>query len=147
MALEYRYQPRDGGSSVDTVKVDQHWYLTEDKDRVVPEGNPAARWLWATPGMDVPRAEAERLGAVAVEDTEEVVEEPAPEPAEEPAETVKEKPAPPNKQQTKPDTKAATPADVPALRKQAEKAGVQVDNRWGADRLLKEIAAVEAGEG
>jgi hypothetical protein len=45
-------------------KVDRHLYLTKDKDRVVEEGDPASRWLWATPGQMVPLAEAERLGAV-----------------------------------------------------------------------------------
>jgi hypothetical protein len=44
--------------------VDRHLYLTEDKSRVVEESDPASRWLWATPGMQVPLAEAERLGAV-----------------------------------------------------------------------------------
>lgn len=140
MGLEYRHIPRDAGEPVDTVKVDRHWYLTEDKDRVVPEGDPAARWLWATPDMDVPRTDAERLGAVPAaaraaetdveEDTEEDVEE---------VETVKEQPAPPNKQRPKPDTKAK-PLDVAELREQAVTLGVTVDKRWGPDRLRQEIA-------
>jgi hypothetical protein len=129
---------------VDTVKIDQHWYLTEDKDRVVPEGNPAARWLWATPGMDMPRGEAERLGAVTA-DTE-TGEEPAEESVEESGETVKEKPAPPNKQLSKPGDKAAKPVTVAELRERAAELEVQVDNRWGAARLQQEIAAAEAGE-
>jgi hypothetical protein len=44
--------------------VDRHLYLTEDRSRVVEESDPAMRWLWATPGMQVPLAEAERLGAI-----------------------------------------------------------------------------------
>ena len=138
MALEYRYTPRDGGAPVDTVTVDRHWYLTEDKDRVVPENDPAARWLWATPGMDVPRADAEKLGAV------EPV--PAESDVEESGETVKETPAPPNKQRTNPGDKSGSkPADIAELREQATKLGVQVDNRWGEARLRREIAAA-AGE-
>lgn len=55
-------------------KVDRHLYLTEDKDRVVEEGDPASRWLWATPGLMVPLAEAERLGAVKADSEAEPVE-------------------------------------------------------------------------
>lgn len=148
MALEYRHIPRDAGAPVDTVKVDQHWYLTEDKDRVVPEGDPAARWLWATPDMDVPRADAERLGAVpaASGDVAPVAEVDAEVESDE-GETVKEQPAPPNKQRPKPDTKAAKPAGVAELREQATGLGVTVDNRWGVDRLRKEITAAEQNSG
>jgi len=53
-------------SDTGTVVVDQHWYLTGDKSRVVPEGDPGARWLWAAPGDAVPRGEALRLGALRV---------------------------------------------------------------------------------
>lgn len=56
-------------------KVDRHLYLTEGKDRVVEEGDPASRWLWATPGQMVPLAEAERLGAVSAASEAEPVEE------------------------------------------------------------------------
>lgn len=142
MALEFRYQPRDAGAPVDTVTVDQHWYLTEDKNRVVPEGDPAARWLWATPGMEVPRAEAVKLGALSsnpADEDDDTEQEPAPE-------TVKEKPAPADKQRAKPgDKKASRPDDVAELRKQAADLGMQVDNRWGVDRLRREITAVQAG--
>lgn len=64
MALEYREErtaPREAQSE---VVMDRHLYLTEDKDRVVEENDPASRFLWCTPGMSVPLAEAERLGAV-----------------------------------------------------------------------------------
>lgn len=50
-----------------TVTVDRHWYLTESKTRVVEEGDPEGRWLWASPGTAVPLREAIRLGAVQVE--------------------------------------------------------------------------------
>lgn len=43
---------------------DRRLYLTADGKRVVPEGDPAARWLWSIPGRRVPMAEAQRLGAV-----------------------------------------------------------------------------------
>jgi hypothetical protein len=36
--------------------------------------------------------------------------------------------------------------DLDALRVQAEKAGVKVDNRWKADRLRQEIAAASKGK-
>jgi len=73
----------------ETVAIDRHLYLTEDGERVVEEGDPAGRWLWAAPGNKRPRADAERLGAVVV----------TPEPADpEP----KSSPAPPNKSRSKP---------------------------------------------
>lgn len=61
----------------DVVVVEEHLYLTEDRTRVVSEGDPACRWLWAAPGDERPRAEAERLGVVKPEAP---VEEPAEEP-------------------------------------------------------------------
>lgn len=63
MALEFNL---GGGipQRVEMVTVDRHLYLTEDKDRVVEEGDPAGRWLWAAPGSEVPRVDAERLGAI-----------------------------------------------------------------------------------
>lgn len=47
-----------------TVVIDRHLYLTEDRSRVVEEGDPASRFLWAAPGDEVSRSEAVRLGAV-----------------------------------------------------------------------------------
>lgn len=44
--------------------VDRHLYLTEDKSRVVEEGDPDGRWLWAAPGRQVPMAQAKLLGAI-----------------------------------------------------------------------------------
>lgn len=85
--MEIRLDAGTGEVDTDTVTVDQHWCLTEDGTRVVPETHPDARFLWASPGTVVPRAEAERLGAVKPE--------------------VKQKPAPANKQAAKPQTKAA----------------------------------------
>lgn len=52
------------------VTIKQHWCLTEDGERVVPETDPEARWLHWSPGTLVPRAEAERLGAVKAEPAE-----------------------------------------------------------------------------
>lgn len=62
------------GSQGPQYTVDRHLYLTEDKSRVVEESDPAMRWLWATPGMQVPLAEAERLGAVKADSAPEPVE-------------------------------------------------------------------------
>jgi hypothetical protein len=79
--------------SDDVVKVDRHWCLTEDRSRVVPETHPDARWLHWTPGQEVPRAEAERLGAI------------KPEPVM--AAPTKQREAPANKARTKPVDKGA----------------------------------------
>jgi hypothetical protein len=86
MALEFLTGQKGNGPMDDMVTVTEHWYLTEDKTRVVREGDPESRWLWASPGTQVPRADAVRLGAIA---PPVVVAEPAaaPEPAK--AEPVK----------------------------------------------------------
>ncbi len=55
-------QPVDGN-----VIIREHLYLTEDRNRVVREGDPAGRWLWASPGTEVSMREAIRLGAGKVE--------------------------------------------------------------------------------
>lgn len=113
MALEIQ-RIRDGVGEVDLVTVDRHWYLTEDRERVVREGHPDGRWLWATPGMQVSREDAERLGAVEPEVVAEVSPEPpSPDPEAEaetevpPEPAPKAKPAPANKQRSKPPNKAA----------------------------------------
>jgi hypothetical protein len=38
-------------------------YRTED-DRIVPEGDPAARWLFAGAGAEIPAADAARYGLI-----------------------------------------------------------------------------------
>lgn len=65
------------GSQGPQYTVDRHLYLTEDKSKVVEEDDPSGRWLWATPGMQVPLGEAERLGAVKANSETESVEAPA----------------------------------------------------------------------
>lgn len=82
-----------------TVVIDRHLYLTEDRSRVVEENDPASRFLWAAPGDEVSRAEAERLGAIKAKAE--------PEPAEEAAEPEAET-AP--KQRTPRTNKARRPA-------------------------------------
>lgn len=62
-----------------TLVIDRYLYLTEDRSRVVEEGDTAGRWLWASPGTEVSRAEALRLGAVQAEG------EPKPKPQQEEA--------------------------------------------------------------
>lgn len=76
MALEYREERSAPRESQPEVVMDRHLYLTEGKDRVVEENDPASRSLWCTPGMSVPLAEAERLGAVKANSEEEFVEAP-----------------------------------------------------------------------
>lgn len=44
-------------------EVEERLYRTED-DRIVPAGDPDARWLYAVPGRLVPMAEAEGYGLV-----------------------------------------------------------------------------------
>jgi hypothetical protein len=84
--------------AVDQITVDR--YLTEGQDRVVDEGHPDGRWLWATPGQLISRTDAERLGAI---EPQAVADEPSTVPAP-PVDDV----APPA-----PDTTALT-ADVEA---------------------------------
>lgn len=79
--------------SDEIVIIDRHLYLTEDESRVVEEGDPAGRWLWASPGQEVRRRDAEQFGAV----------KPAPEPEPEPE--AKARPAAANKARRKPADK------------------------------------------
>lgn len=78
MGLEIRRE--DAGVVSERVTIDRHLYLTEGQDRVVEEGDPAGRWLWAAPGHEVSRAEAERLGAVKPDPDPDPDPEPEPEP-------------------------------------------------------------------
>jgi hypothetical protein len=113
------------GEADGMVAVAEYWYLTEDKARVVREGDPDGRWLWASPGTDVPRADALRLGALkaAAPETEPVAEveaeaesehehagesEVETEPAVEPE--VAEAPEPRTKSRAKPADKSRKPA-------------------------------------
>lgn len=94
------------------VTVDRHWYLTENKTRVVEEGHPESRWLWASPGTQVPRRDALRYGALVEEsEPEAAVAEPEPEKADE-DKAVEEKQAKP----------AATKAAKKSANKAADKA-------------------------
>ena len=45
------------------MEASKRLYLTED-DRVVSEGDPDARWLYAIPGRSIPDDEAEKYGLV-----------------------------------------------------------------------------------
>lgn len=104
-----------------TAVVTQHWYLTEDKTRVVPEGDVEGRWLWASPGTAVALSDAIRYGAVKVE----------PEPEKSAIEQLVEDGADPDKVakavQDNPldldkPLEGEPPADPPAEEKQAPKA-------------------------
>ncbi len=44
------------------VMADRRMYLTEDRTRAVPEGDPEARFLLCTPGTYLSRADAARYG-------------------------------------------------------------------------------------
>lgn len=43
------------------VVIQGRWCLTED-GKVVPEGDPDARWLWAIHGQEMPEDECKRVG-------------------------------------------------------------------------------------
>ena len=61
MALEIIRPPK--GADMEMYEVTERLVLTAD-GRVVPEGDPDGRWLYAIPGQQVPLAEAERYGLV-----------------------------------------------------------------------------------
>lgn len=101
MGLEITYAGgEEAGAVSERVTIDRHLYLTEDGTKVVAEGDPAGRWLWAAPGQEVPRKEAERLGAI------------QPEPETEPEPEAEVKPQP--KQRTPRTNKARRPAAAKA---------------------------------
>lgn len=85
------------------VTVDRHLYLTGDRSRVVEEGDPDGRTLWASPGQQVSRRDAERLGALtATPDRESIPDQDA---VDEP--DSKKSPAPANKQRRPRSDKSA----------------------------------------
>lgn len=67
MAMEIIVPLSGGASAAEMWTADRRLCLTADKARVVPEASPEARWLWCTPGTQVPMADAVRLGAVVPE--------------------------------------------------------------------------------
>lgn len=99
MGLEYIHTERGvRRMSGETVVIDRHLYLTEDKSRVVEEGDTDGRWLWASPGQEMARDEAERLGALEAKQPEKPEQPAKPEP--------KQRARPANKQRAKPADKA-----------------------------------------
>lgn len=72
MALQFVNQPdADAGHVIATARLCR----TED-DRLVPDTDPDARWLYCIPGTPIPRAEAERYGLL----EDKAGDEPQPEP-------------------------------------------------------------------
>lgn len=57
MPIDIRQGPGDNPHTVS-----ERLYLTRGRERVVREGDPDAFELYATPGMEIPAAEAERYG-------------------------------------------------------------------------------------
>lgn len=107
MALEFEYIEDPGGPMVEATA---RLCRTED-DRLVPEGDPAARWLYTVPGRMIPRAEAEKYGLL--QDANEPAPEPDDEsddqevePAPEPDATLTEVKDTPQAPDLKPDLKA-----------------------------------------
>lgn len=60
MALQIVTQSLSVSSSA--VSLDRRLYLTEDRSRLVEDGDPAARWLYGVKDQRVNAVEAERLG-------------------------------------------------------------------------------------
>lgn len=60
---------KDSGTG-NMVEANARLCRTED-DRLVPEGDPAARWLYTVPGRMIPRAEAEKYGLLQTAATKE----------------------------------------------------------------------------
>ncbi len=79
----------------DTVTVDRKLYAAAD-GTIVEAGDPRAASVYATPGQEIPRAEAERLGITSA-------------PAEEPAAEAQADEEPEAKQQAKPADKQRRP--------------------------------------
>lgn len=76
MGLQYVKLPaEDAGHVIATARL----CLTED-DRLVPDTDEAARWLFCVPGSAIKRSDAERYGLLAEPEPE-----PHPEPVEEKA--------------------------------------------------------------
>lgn len=63
MALEIR---KAEAAAVGII-ADRRLYLTADKARVVEDGDPSAAFLFATPGVVIPAAEATALGLEVVD--------------------------------------------------------------------------------
>ena len=100
-----------------------HLWRTAD-GRLVKTGHPDAVVLAHAAGTEFTDTQAEMLGLKAVP-------KPADKAMSKPAD--KAMPAPQNK----------TVGDLEELRKQAEEAGVRVDNRWGPERLRQELSKVK----
>ncbi len=75
MALEFVMSE---GADMEMYAVTERLCLTED-GRLVPEGDPAGRWLFAIPGQSIPMDEARRYGLVGSEPESEAEPEVVPE--------------------------------------------------------------------
>ncbi len=87
------------------VVADQRLYLTRDKARLVPDGDPGAWTLFCTPGSTIPRAQAARYGLLGAPEPADVEEEAG---VEKEPEAPKQRPAQskPRTARTKPRTAA-----------------------------------------
>jgi len=101
MALQFVKQPDgDAGHVIATARLCR----TED-DRLVPDSDPDARWLYCTPGTAIPRAEAERYGLLGAKADYKVDDD---EPQAQPGEDTPEGPA--AKRSRRPADKSRRPA-------------------------------------
>lgn len=132
MAVEFEFA-KDPGTGV-MVEATARLCLTED-DRLVPEGDPAGRWLYCIPGRMIPRAEAEKYGLLQSAD------DPAPESADEPGdqegdgEESSAEPAEP----PAPPIAEAPKTDIKAVRAWALEQGLDVPKRGRISETVVEL--------
>ena len=82
--------PNRGTDEMVTVSVKK--WLTADRQELVDDGDPRAAVLYCTPGMQIPRSEAERHGLVDTDDDQ----------ATDTDKEAKARTEPPNKARTRP---------------------------------------------
>lgn len=67
MGLRYVTETESG----DYVTAAARLCLTQDRDRLVPDTDPDARWLFCSPGTPIARADAQRYGLLDAPEAEE----------------------------------------------------------------------------
>lgn len=70
MALEISRLPKPDAVPGQTVSAVERLWLTESRDRVVPDGHPDAAFLFCSPGDEIPVSTAAAVGLVEGADPE-----------------------------------------------------------------------------
>lgn len=86
------------------VRMDRRMYLTEDRSRAVPDGDPEARFLLCAEGGELPQADARRYGLLEAKTDDKADDEPQAQPGEGPPE------GPAAKRSRRPADKSRRPA-------------------------------------